>query len=381
MDLLLVMYCQIDLIGIVFLSLLLLNQKKSVGLSSSQTLFNTLIYANIFIFVIDLLLVLLEGATFLYSTEVLFAVTTVYFISSAFIPYAWVKYTFYSSIKKFDRRHRYNFINFVFFVISLLMIVLNFFDPLLFYITDLNTYQRGPMYLVFISLPLFLSIYCSTITYQASKKQKNEARRKELRLLSTFGGILFVATYLQSIFFGVAIVWITLTFFIYVIYLNVQNRSLTLDPLTKVNNRFALDYFMDRKLKESKSSFALCMIDVDKFKCINDTFGHGCGDVALQYTAKAIIHACKDEKAFIARYGGDEFVIVVPYTSKDRLEVLQQNVEERLLTTTKKNNLPYTLKVSFGYAIWHGQQNLQDIMAEADAQMYEIKRSHKTIVH
>lgn len=375
MNYLLLMYCQTDVIGIIFLSLLLVNQRKAVGMSSSQNLFNTLIYLNIAVFVIDILMILLEGSTFYLSSQLLYVITTCYFICSAFIPYAWVKYSFYSAVPHFDKRHRYNLLNFIFLLFSLSLILINFFQPILFYLTDLNSYQRGFFYVLFISLPLVLSLYSSFITYKASRVQKNETRKKELLLLSSFGIILFIATYLQSIFFGVSIVWITITIFIYIIHMNIQNRAISLDPLTKLNNRYALDHYMERKLKESNSTFALCMIDVDKFKAINDTYGHACGDAALAYIGKAMIKACKDEKAFLARYGGDEFVIVLHFHSEEQLLEVKRNIALYLRDTTYKYQLPYELNISFGFAIWKDQKTLKELLEEADLQMYLEKRA------
>ena len=92
------------------------------------------------------------------------------------------------------------------------------------------------------------------------------------------------------------------------------------DGLTGVLNRAAFDTILDREWNRSqraKAPLALLFIDVDNFKSVNDTLGHPAGDAALKAIANVIEGEAKRSGDVVARYGGDEFVVILPGTSLD----------------------------------------------------------------
>ncbi len=102
-----------------------------------------------------------------------------------------------------------------------------------------------------------------------------------------------------------------------IIYINIQNTQLYKDYLTDLYNRRQFDNYIRAKINSSNNKrIAGFMIDIDSFKKINDVYGHDYGDTALKSTAKILRDTFSDND-FIARYGGDEFVVVVELNDDD----------------------------------------------------------------
>ena len=115
----------------------------------------------------------------------------------------------------------------------------------------------------------------------------------------------------------------------------------------------------------------LVVFDVDDFKQINDSYGHVQGDLALKAIANCLKESCIEKSDFIARYGGDEFVIV--YKGND-VEGLCQRIHAYI----KKLSFPFDLDVSIGCAPYHKDiHKWNDWFIEADKQLYNEKKKLK----
>ena len=120
------------------------------------------------------------------------------------------------------------------------------------------------------------------------------------------------------------------------------------------------------------------MIDVDKFKLINDNFGHVEGDRALVLLAEALKIGTEriKEKCFLARYGGDEFIIIVSSENEFEIENLVNILHEEVANTHKKTK-NYQLQVSIGYSRIHENESILSVIENADENMYKIKVEKK----
>jgi diguanylate cyclase (GGDEF)-like protein len=151
------------------------------------------------------------------------------------------------------------------------------------------------------------------------------------------------------------------------------------DYLTGVYNRKKLDAYLDEKINLSTQSktFSAIMIDLNDFKYINDNFGHDMGDVALQITAK-ILNSCVRANDFIARYGGDEFCVVLESHDIMDLEIIVKRIKIAVKQYNETSNKPFKLEFSLGYAVYDYNTNMttEEFQRHIDVLMYENKKAN-----
>jgi diguanylate cyclase (GGDEF)-like protein len=151
----------------------------------------------------------------------------------------------------------------------------------------------------------------------------------------------------------------------------IARQSLT-DGLTGLGNRRAFDEQLARRLAEARRSgapLALCLLDVDRFKSYNDTFGHRAGDEALAAVAAAVAAACRASDV-PARYGGEELAVLLPGTVlADAVEVAERI--RAAVAATPTRHRPVT--VSIGVAATDGGHSAEVLVEAADRALYEAK--------
>ena len=125
--------------------------------------------------------------------------------------------------------------------------------------------------------------------------------------------------------------------------------------------------------------FCIAIIDVDNFKQINDQFGHMRGDRVLLQLARLMRRQARDADV-LARYGGDEFVLLMPETKVDDAMIALERLRSAAEAITTASSEPFT--ISCGLAQWspESRQNLKDIFAGADAALYEAKHTGRNRV-
>jgi diguanylate cyclase (GGDEF)-like protein len=156
----------------------------------------------------------------------------------------------------------------------------------------------------------------------------------------------------------------------------------TRDPLTDLYNRRVFwelfEYEVARALRHNYQ-FALLMVDLDNFKLVNDNYGHGVGDRYLQGVAHAIRGILRQGDIF-ARYGGDEFVLLLPDSNQQTAAVVAQRLLETVSTMeiTADDGKIITGSVSIGMAVYplHAD-NAKDLFLFADNMMYKAKSAGK----
>lgn len=151
------------------------------------------------------------------------------------------------------------------------------------------------------------------------------------------------------------------------------------DILTGLPNRAAFETRLERAVAEarrSRTNVGLCLVDIDHFKDINDTLGHGAGDTVLRFVSDHLRQAVRTSD-FVARLGGDEFAVLLPDISGDRaLEVVSQRLLDLDPSGLKDLTLPMGLSASVGIArfpadAWTAEQLVQN----ADIALYRSKSS------
>ncbi|EGA66655.1 sensor domain-containing diguanylate cyclase [Vibrio brasiliensis] len=166
----------------------------------------------------------------------------------------------------------------------------------------------------------------------------------------------------------------------YRLYTAANDRALH-DELTRLPNRRYFMYtfgehFNAVKKSASSDSFAILNIDLDKFKAINDTYGHAAGDKVLIATAERLKSVLRASDV-VARMGGDEFLILLPrIESSDDIDVINIELQKAVChTPVIYDQHLINLRVSVGYAIYDPAfEDIEEMFKLADSRMYEEKR-------
>ena len=156
-----------------------------------------------------------------------------------------------------------------------------------------------------------------------------------------------------------------------------SRRLLSQDPLTGSDNRRAMESILAREIasaRRNQEPLSIVMIDIDRFKQINDSHGHPAGDAALIHLAQAARALLRGNDAFV-RYGGDEFVLVLPETDSKGAVIAGERlravlVRQPLLQGQQK----LVLTLSGGVSSLRPEDDTDSLLARADAALYTAKR-------
>ncbi len=156
-------------------------------------------------------------------------------------------------------------------------------------------------------------------------------------------------------------------------------KNATIDSLTGLYNRGQFDNRLKQEIataKRTDSNLCCIMLDIDFFKKINDTYGHATGDFALKEVSKVITQQIR-ENDIASRYGGEEFVILLPFTTIDEAkavaERIRKKIEEKEFKT--KDGTILHITISLGLSIFTPEKNNINFQDEADKALYQAKHN------
>lgn len=152
------------------------------------------------------------------------------------------------------------------------------------------------------------------------------------------------------------------------------NDKLYKDALTGVYNR----RYFEEKIKSSRFSAGVAMIDLDDFKIYNDTYGHEAGDIVLD-TVVQIVKKNIRKSDILIRYGGDEFLLLLPDIKGDAFEIKLRQIQERIHAAAVPGYSQLRLSVSVGGVLSNGEK-IESAIRRADKYMYQAKMTKNNVV-
>jgi len=157
------------------------------------------------------------------------------------------------------------------------------------------------------------------------------------------------------------------------------------DGLTRIHNRQSFDDRLTDELKRHqryRHSLSLLLFDLDHFKKINDTFGHQAGDMVLKDIGAIVDESCRDTD-FAARFGGEEFVAILPQTNEDQAWVLAERLRRKIENKTfQYADKSFRVTASIGVATLNpgSLEKREDLIRQADQALYLAKSSGRNMV-
>ena len=262
-------------------------------------------------------------------------------------------------------------------IISTLVIVIAYIADPLFWINEQNELNNLYYPLMF-AVPLLYLWAGFILSVKYAIRSESKSQRHRFLVIGSipvavmaFGMIQVVALNAPTFCFGCTVMWL---FF----YLENMQTMISVDDLTHLNNRGQINRYLEQIHFNKDIRVIIMMIDINKFKNINDTYGHAEGDRALVIVSEALRQTCEQIKAsvFLGRYGGDEFTIVIKNPEEDILpEHLVEAIHEILSQKRAENQLPYELNVSIGYdVIRDSNDDANECLKRADKNLYLDKQ-------
>jgi diguanylate cyclase (GGDEF)-like protein len=254
-------------------------------------------------------------------------------------------------------------------VILLLNLPLGFY----FYLSEDQHFYRGSLYFI----RLVLSYTPAGLALGDAVIFRKNFKRSQLLLILLFLFFYGAAAAAELAFNTGTFIWPCGAAALLYAYFFIIRTDLKIDSLTGIGNRFSFNEFIDMLEKTNvKQAWYIVMIDMDRFKEINDRFGHQEGDNALRDMA-AIIKGCIRHSDFAARYGGDEFILAA--RAEYDIEKLVSRIQESVDNQNAKKLRPFTLEMSYGCDVFvtNSDRSIESFLKQVDAVMYRHKAERK----
>lgn len=155
-------------------------------------------------------------------------------------------------------------------------------------------------------------------------------------------------------------------------------KRINTDILTGCNSRAAMEALIDNVDQDISQDITIIYLDLNKFKYVNDTYGHEIGDKVLKVYSKSLMKIF-GKAGYVGRMGGDEFMVILMGVRQDVAKTLCKELEEVLVEDSKQLPFEYTISTSYGFATREkgSYKPIEDIMVEADEKMYRFKEAHR----
>ena len=299
-----------------------------------------------------------------------------YFILLGISTYCWFLYT-ENVLQNKRLSWKFMIIAAIPLMVLVVMLVISSFTGWVFYFDANGEYHRGPLFYFQHIFSYGYILYASLVCLHHAHANENYARRSELLGLASFVIPPIVCTIIQLFFQDLPILSVGIVVSFLLVYIHTMRNMVSTDELTQIAHRRELLRYASSEIKNLKPDEKLffMFIDIDKFKAINDKFGHDEGDKALKVLAQTLKQVSAETDGFCARYGGDEFTYMVKCEDEDEVLEIRKRLRELCAKKSLEASLQSELEVSAGLVKYHESMGgLQQLISAADAAMYEEKK-------
>ena len=356
------------------------NGKRNGITTRDSVVFGRMVLMVIAIMTADAAVWFMDGMSFRGVRIWIYGLNIVYYILSCLAAIAWLDYVMVKIVGATKHRiRRHESLLFWCFAVYCFFVATTPITKLVFYVDESNRYARGEYYFTYIAICAILVLCAMGLTISHLKEAVTKLKKEEYLSLILFSMFPLVGFYIQYKVYNAAFMWPCASVSILYAYLNVQSKLVLMDPLTGLNNRRSFDNYIKQQLStQTKKKVYVVLMDIDDFKNINDSFGHHFGDKALSVVAQVLKDVFIDEDAFVARYGGDEFAVVLSSSEPISIPVIENSIKNAIEINTP-DILPFKIRVSTGTADMDEtyKRSPKELVDIADKRMYSDKSKNK----
>lgn len=372
-------YLQTNLFCVLILLLILIGLRNKTRYS--VLLFKKILFCSILFCMFDIVSVIFRGTNYNSSNLILTFSNSFYLFLPLLIGYYWIQYVYLTIDEKRFKLKKVKFLLVIPLLLGFIMLMINVFSHNIFIINSNNIYERSNMYFLYaISSWIYVAI-SSIKTIIVYHRTDNIYIKEKIFPLSLFIVAPLITSIVQTLFYGLSVSQIGFTVSSLLIFLYYQDEQILMDNLTKVNNRTSFNEFLQNKYDVLKDNdiISLVFIDIDNFKYINDNYGHLVGDEVLINVASILKKSCLEfnKNLFLARYGGDEFVIVSSLNLK-QINELEKLIDNNVKVYNKEENIKISISKGYTSDIKANYKSITHIIDIADDLMYKNKKTKKS---
>lgn len=300
------------------------------------------------------------------------------YIFIGLIGYSWFMYMAASEGMLLNKKRRFETIVLIPAIVSDLVIIIAYAINPLFWI-DKNGILNDMYYPFMVTVPSLYVFSSTIISLRNAKKTDVKEDKRLYKLIAIYPLSIVSFGMLQTFALNAPLFCFGCTLMMLYFFIRSLQMQISVDALTKLNNRGQINRYMERVHYNENEPCCVCMIDIDRFKDINDRYGHAEGDRALTMTAEALRRTA--DKAgvpvFIGRYGGDEFTVIARNVKDEEemdsiIEIFREILEE------KGRDLRYKIEASVGYDfLKNSEDTAEACLKRADEKLYAEKQENK----
>jgi len=365
-----VLALEIDLLAfsLFSLTLLILYLVSSYSIEQlSIKLFLMALVSNWLLLSLEIFTAVIDGGT---SGVLVFWGNTILLALSVLPSTTWLIYFDFKVTKNEAVLKRRIFLYYIPVLITVSLMVVNLFTGFVFTVDPYHLYTRGSGFYL-IALVMLIMPFVAILVFLRLRRDMSVNYLK-IVLLFCFLPVLGAA--LQISFYGLYMIWPSMTLVNFATFMIIEKNSLLKDHLTGIDTRGIFEQSL-RSVVNGRKAFTILMFDLNKFKDINDSFGHAEGDEALMLMT-GVLQRCIRTTDMLCRYGGDEFMILSLSEDDSTGERIKERFYQELQQANAESGKPYQVESSVGAVhINKGEGvSLQDVLAMVDDQMYDDKK-------
>ena len=377
----LALYIFLNLFCIAILLVCIFHSRVGLGIMTQQNYFVALLLVVAVFFASDTIWYAMNEGALPQVWSVSMVLKSCYFLSATLAGYTWFLYTVSLSESSFITNRKITFLLAIPVLVHVALCVINFQTPLLFAVDQTSfEYSRGPFFgLQYVIVYAYLGTASASAIRKAMQPESALDRMRYI-LIALFPVLPAISGVVQLFYWRFPFNCMAFTLSIIIVYLNELGRQISQEPLTQLANRKQFMRTLQQLMRDPDSigRLRLFMIDVNRFKSINDTFGHIEGDQALIMVADAIRNAAKtlNRRALLARFGGDEFAIAACFDQARDVDAFIKTLHDEIEVCNANIKKDYRLSLSVGVAQLQGShESMRSFINEADEALYREKSS------
>lgn len=356
-------------IGAVLLCILLMSNVWRLRERRAESVYLiAMMVATLFNCIVDPLVYSLDGMEGELYRFLNYAGNTWLYVGTLAASYTWVSFVECHMNGSISKKHSIVLKAVVF--VCLIGLVVNLFYPMVFDVDDKNVYVRKSMYMGYLAVNYGLLVD-AIVVYLKSK-----GRGGLIKYFPVWSFVIpvVIGSIVQSMYYGVSVSAVSMAISVAGVLASLQNEQIYKDSLTGLYNRTYLDHLLKRFSRKNMPLITGVMLDLNGFKRINDTYGHGVGDHALVDAAE-ILKRVIGKWGLAIRYAGDEFILLVNTQDERLVYTIMSEIRRNMKVFNETSHKPYQLSVSMGSCkLDFGKTGVDDFINEIDHRMYEDKR-------